>query len=302
MLMSRTKTSPRRQFLLWTLAIVLLALAAGAVALDRWQRDKIFSIELGEQRWWREPPADTEIFDLAMPGGETVRAWYLGQPRADAPAVLYLHGARWNLHGTVFRMERWHELGYAILAIDYRGFGASSPRLPSQSSATKDAAVALEELARRQPDPSLRFVYGHSLGGAVAAQVATVSDTPSIAGLILESTFTNIRDMIGTTRYGEVPGLGLLVTQPFDSAAALAQLPVPLLVLHGTADRVVPVGMSDALLAAAGGTGGLRRLVQFDGASHSGASRSPGYAEAVQQFVRDARAAYAGKPAPASRG
>ena len=292
----------RRRCFAGLLALLLLSTLAGLVWIDRWQREKIFSIELGEQRWWREAPPGTEVFDIALPGGESLRAWYIGQPRADAPAVLYLHGARWNLHGTVFRMERWHELGYSILAIDYRGFGASSPRLPSQASATADAQAALAELARRQPDPSLRFVYGHSLGGAVAAQLATQQDAPPFAGLILESTFTNVRDMIGTTRWGEIPGLGLLVTQPFDSTAALARLHVPLLVLHGTADRVVPVDMSDALVNAAGGAGGLRRLAQFEGASHSGASRSAGYAEAVQQFVRDARAAYAGKPASRARG
>ncbi len=293
---------PRHRILLWLLVLTLMAAGTGLVVLDRWQRDKIFSVELGEQRWWREPPAGTEIFDLPVAGGGTVRAWYMGQPRKDAPAVLYLHGARWNLHGTVFRMERWHELGYAILAIDYRGFGQSSALLPSQASATADAQSALDELARRQPDPSLRFVYGHSLGGAVAAQLAARDDTPAYAGLILESTFTNIRDMIGTTDYGNIPGLGLLITQPFDSSAALAKLSVPLLLLHGTADRVVPARMSDALYAAAEPAGAMRRLVQFDGASHSGASRSPGYAEAVQQFVRDARAAYAGRQAPASRG
>lgn len=295
-------TPRRRRCLVWTLAFVLLSAAVGLVWIDRWQRQQIFSVELGEQRWWREAPPGTEIFDLALPSGESVRAWYLGQPRPDAPAVLYLHGARWNLHGAVFRMERWHELGYAILAIDYRGFGASSPRLPSQTSATADAEAGLAELARRQPDPSLRFVYGHSLGGAVAAQLAIQDDVPPFAGLILESTFTSIRDMISTTRWRDVPGLPLLVTQPFDSTAALARLSMPLLVLHGTGDRVVPVAMSDALVAAAGGVGERRRLAQFDGASHSGASRSPGYAEAVRQFVRDARASYAAKPADKARG
>src|SRR5690606_28675895 len=128
---------------------------------------------MGESRWWREAPHNAEIFDIPLANGEKVRAWYVPQPQPDAPAVLYLHGTRWNLNDSTFRIERWVDMGYAVLAIDYRGFGESSPRLPSQSSTTMDARAALQELARRQPLPQLRFVYGHSLGGAVAVALAS---------------------------------------------------------------------------------------------------------------------------------
>lgn len=279
----------------WRILIVILLLfmAAGYVALDRWQRQTIFSVELGEHRWWRDPPAGTEVFDLVLPQGDKVRAWYIQHPDPDAPTVLYLHGSRWNLNGSVFRMERWVRMGHSLLAIDYRGFGDSTPRLPSQASVLADARAALQELARRQPDPARRFIYGHSLGGAVATQLAAQTDMPPVAGLILESTFTNIRDMIGTTEWSGVPGLGLLVTQPFDSVEALARVRLPVLLLHGTGDRVVPHTMSDTLLAAAFQTPeGLRRLVKLEGASHSGASRSsPVYDDAIRAFVRDAATA-----------
>jgi alpha-beta hydrolase superfamily lysophospholipase len=290
----------------WRILIVVLTLlmAAGYVVLDRWQRQTIFSVELGEHRWWRDPPAGTEIFDLMLPQGDTVRAWYMQHPDPEAPTVLYLHGSRWNLNGSVFRMERWMRMGHSLLAIDYRGFGDSSGRLPSQASVLADARAALLELARRQPDPARRFIYGHSLGGAVATQLAAQTDVPPVAGLILESTFTNIRDMIATTQWSGIPGLGLLVTQPFDSVEALSRARLPVLLLHGTGDRVVPHAMSDLLLAAAvQAPEGLRRLVKLEGASHSGASRSsPAYDDAIRAFVRDAmRASRKPSEPPSSR-
>src|SRR5690606_38613829 len=143
---------------------------------------RIFSPE-ESQRWWREAPEGTEIFDMELPKGDVVRTWYWAQPKPDAPTVLYLHGARWNLHGSVFRMERWMDMGFSVLAIDYRGFGESTQLLPSEDSARQDALAALEELVRRQPDPKRRFLYGHSLGGAIAIDVAARAGDVDVAGL-----------------------------------------------------------------------------------------------------------------------
>lgn len=268
--------------------LLLLALAGGYVVLDRWQRATIFAVESRESSWRREAPQGTEVFDLTLRNGDTVRTWYLAQPNPDAPTILYLHGARWNLNDSVFRIERWFNMGYAVLAIDYRGFGGSTALLPSQSSAIEDAGAALQELARRQPLPSRRFVYGHSLGGAIAVALAATPGQPDFAGLILESTFTSIRDMIAGSRWENIPGLSLVLTQPFDSLSAIKQVSKPILFLHGTNDRVVPHTMSDALLASSGAPGLQRYLVKIDGASHSGASSSGVYRDAVRDFTRRA--------------
>ncbi len=203
--------------------------------------------------------------------GEAIRAWYWQSPLPQAPTVLYLHGARWNLNGSVFRMEAWTRLGYSVLAIDYRGFGASTPRLPSERSALQDAQAALNELARRQPDPARRFVYGHSLGGAIAIDLVSQPRQTKIAGLIVESSFTSIAAMMAQYKWGKLPGASWLLTQHFDSVDKLARLSTPLLLLHGTADRVVPDSMSDELYAAASQVPQeLRRLVKIEGGSHSG--------------------------------
>ncbi|WP_459616917.1 alpha/beta hydrolase [Bordetella sp. 2513F-2] len=266
----------------------------GCTQLDAWQRQAIFSPEAEQQRWWREPPDGTQAFDLDLANGDKVHAWYWQAPEPDAPAVLYLHGARWNLNGSAFRMAGWTRMGYSVLAIDYRGFGESTPLLPSEDTVFEDAAAALRELARRQPDPARRFVYGHSLGGAIAIDLASRPEQPPFSGLIVESSFTSVAAMLGTLRWGKLPGASLLVTQPFASIEKLATLSTPMLFLHGTADRVVPHTMSDELFAAALKVPpDLKRLVKIEGASHSGAIRSGEvYESAVRSFIRDASRAY----------
>jgi len=278
------------------LALALLAgvCAFGWIKLDAWQRQAIFASATGDRPWFREPPAGTEVFDLEVAPGQKVHAWYWKSPDPQAATVLYLHGARWNLNGSAFRMTRWTEMGYSVLAIDYRGFGESTPLLPSESTAGADAAAGLRELARRQPDPARRIIYGHSLGGAIAIDLAARKDAPPYAGLIVESSFTSIGAMVGTLKWGWIPGAGLLVTQPFDSLDKVAELRKPVLFMHGTADSVIPHTMSDQLYAAARNVAPpLKRLVKIEGASHSGAVRSgAAYDDAVQSFIRAARAAY----------
>jgi len=275
-------------------ALLILASVVGCNQLDAWQRHAIFAPETERQRWWRDPQPNTEVFDLTLKNGDKVHAWYWQSPNKNAPTVLYLHGARWNLNGSAFRIEGWTRMGYSVLAIDYRGFGQSTELLPSQETATEDASVALHELARRQPDPAKRFVYGHSLGGAIAIDLASQPSLPDFAGLIVESSFTSIAAMLGTLRWGKLPGATLLVTQPFASVESLTTLDTPVLFLHGTEDRVVPHTMSDELFAAALMVPeSLKRLVKIDGASHSGAFRSGKvYETAVRTFMKDAGAAY----------
>jgi len=264
--------------------LFLLAVGVGGCAsLDEWQRKAIFSPVKGEQRWHREPLAGTEEFDLAL-GGHRIRAWYTPAARTDAPTVLYLHGARWNLNGSVFRIERWVEMGYNVLAIDYRGFGQSTEIVPSEESVYEDARVAFEELGRRQPDPARRLLYGHSLGGAVALDLATREGMGErIAAVVVESTFTSMPALVKGLRWGWVPGLDFAITQRFDSLSKIARVDKPLLIIHGTADRLVPESMAEELHAAAGSR--VKRLVKLEGASHSGASRHPDYARAVRDFL-----------------
>jgi hypothetical protein len=278
-------------------AALALAGAVGCVSLDEWQRQALFSPAKDNPRWSSEPLPGTEQYDVKLANGHTLQFWYIPQPdAARAPTVLYLHGARWNLNGSVFRMSRWVDLGFNVLAVDYRGFGKSTELLPSEDTACEDARAALAELKRREPDGARRFIYGHSLGGALAVDLAAgplKEPGNEIGGIVIEATFTSIPAVVRETKWGWVPGISLAVTQTFDSAAKIGRVNAPLLIIHGTADNIVPHTMADQLYAAASSR--YKQLVKIDGATHSGASRVGGatYRDAVLGFVRRASSATA---------
>jgi alpha-beta hydrolase superfamily lysophospholipase len=268
--------------------VILLVAVAGCATLDTWQRKAIFQHERAatDARYVGvAPPDGTEAFDLVLANGDTVHAWYR-EATPDAPTVLFLHGARRNLNGSQYRIERLAGLGLNVLAIDYRGFGRSTSLLPSEETALEDARLALDELVRRQPDPRRRFVYGYSLGGALA--IALAAERDGLAGVVVESSFTSIADLVRSTRWGWLPFVDVAVTQEFDSRSRIARVNEPLLLLHGTADGVIPHTMSDELLAAATSVHPrYKRVVKFEGASHRGAPfvDRAGFDLAVREFV-----------------
>lgn len=293
--------------LVWCLAIVIVTAvaASGCASIDRWQREAIFQTASAARVDGREAPAGAEQYDLPLPGGgltgaDTLRLWYLPAPNPAAATVLYLHGARRNLYDNARRIQRLNDLGFSVLALDYRGFGRSTRILPSEQTALEDATLALAELERRQPVASRRLIYGYSLGGAVAIALAQQHD--AVAGVVVEATFTSIAEVVQSRRW--VPFVGLVVTQRFDSLARIAQVNEPLLFVHGTSDRVVPHTMSDRLFDAAGAVPpDLKRVVKVEGAPHWGTMVID--AEAVGRALREfvelaARVAPIGSTAPAA--
>ena len=196
-----------------------------------------------------------------MGDGQKLHAWWLKGDRPDAPAVLYLHGARWNLTGSVTRIDRWRQLGFAVLAVDYRGFGQSSDVAPTEAYAYEDAEAAWQHLTKLAAGRR-HFVVGHSLGGAIAAELARRH--PEAAGLVLEATFTSVADMVGESSWGFLP-IGLILTQKFDTLAKLSEVKVPVLVAHGTRDSIVPFAMGERLYGAAPAP---KRFIKVEGAGH----------------------------------
>lgn len=282
-------------------AAVAVVSAAGCAYLDTKQRELIFRA----QRDIHATPASyglpfEEVW-LSVAGDadgarERVHGWWIPGPDAAASTLLYLHGARRNLSDNLFRIQRLHRMGFAVLAIDYRGFGRSDGELPSEAQAYDDAVAAWQHLRRLEPDAGRRFVYGHSLGGAVAIELATRND--DVAGLIVESTFTSMADMAEQMGYG---GLGLVLTQRFDSLAKVATVKAPVLFVHGTSDRFVPPQMSERLYAAAREP---KRLLLVESGNHSNVSAVAfdKYQAAVRDFLALVRDGPARTRASAGRG
>jgi alpha-beta hydrolase superfamily lysophospholipase len=232
--------------LIATLA-ALLALA-GCATLDERQRQWIF--QPSDRTWWgglaaAEGMADVWIDYTSTHTGEPVRlhGLWIAQDRPDAPVLLYLHGARYDVRGSAHRMRRLHALGFSVLGVDYRGFGRSSDVLPSEQYAYEDARAAWDWLAAQQPSAA-RYVFGHSLGAAIAVHLATEVD--DARGLIVEGGFTSIPDVFSSFKWGWLP-VGPLITQRFDAAERIARLRVPLLVVHGSRDTLIPAELGRRL-------------------------------------------------------
>ena len=242
---------------------VLLAFAAGCAHLELNERQLLFRPSHDVAGWFGGLPQGTQ--DVFIPVGpaskpERMHAWWWPGDDKAAPAILYLHGARWNLTGQMRRIEQLHRFGFAVFAIDYRGFGRSDGDMPSEASVYEDAQAAWLWLSRQQPDASRRFIYGHSLGGAVAIDLAAkLSAHGEVAGgLIAESTFTTLADIAAAVTSDWLP-THLILAQKFDSVDKIARVRMPVFIAHGASDRMVPARFSQALYDAAPQLAGVHR-------------------------------------------
>ena len=250
--------------------------AAGCAQLAEKERELTFRVVPGEATWFSGIPAGMTELDLPVTvrgRSERVHAWWWKSQAANAPAVLYLHGSRWNLTGQLYRIEELHDFGFSVLAIDYRGFGRSEGGMPSEEKVYEDAQAGFAKLAELEPDAAHRYIYGHSLGGAVAidlaARLSARQGPPPAAGLITESTFTSLPDIARALSYEWLP-VQWIMSQKFDSLSKIATVRMPVLVVHGDADRYVPPRFSRALYEAAKGP---KRLLLVDGGTHNNSMR-----------------------------
>lgn len=272
---SRADRAPTRRLNLKsrsTLIALMLAIAAPLGLSFGWstlnERERQWIFQPGDRAWGDSAQAARGMRDVwiefdSKATGQPARLHALWSESADpaAPVLLYLHGSRWNVSGSAPRIRRMRQLGFSVLAIDYRGFGKSTPGLPSEATVYEDARAAWDWLARQYPDRA-RYLFGHSLGGAVAIDLASRVDDES--GTIVEGTFTSIADVARTFRWGWLP-VGPLITQRFESIDKVGKLGAPLLVVHGDADRLIVPELGRRLYEAAAGP---KAFVLVEGGSH----------------------------------
>lgn len=268
-------------------AAVFLLVAAGCGQLAEKERELTFRVVPGTASWFQGLPPGIEEGDLTVESDgkpQHIHTWWWPAAAQHAPAVLYLHGSRWNLTGQTRRIEQLHDFGFSVLAIDYRGFGKSDGDLPSEQTVYEDSRAAWERLVQLQPDASLRFIYGHSLGGAVAVDLAAylcAGSERTVAvparGVIVESSFTTLPDAARALSYPWLP-VQLLMTQKFDSLHKISELRMPVLIVHGADDHFVPARLSEELYEAAPQP---KKLLLVGGATHNN-SMTIGSAEYLQ--------------------
>ncbi|WP_439588075.1 alpha/beta hydrolase [Hydrogenophaga sp.] len=250
--------------------LAAFALLAGCATLDEKQRVWIF--QPSDRSWAGGEAAAQDMEDVwidfqSPKTGKPVKLHGLWAAhddfsrREDAPILLYLHGARFNVIGSAFRARRMEDLGFSVLAIDYRGFGKSTNELPSEATAYEDARAAWDWLGQKYPGRP-RYIFGHSLGGAIAIELAAQVDDE--AGTVVEGTFTSIPDVVSTFKWGWLP-VSLLITQRFEAVKRVPDIGSPLLVVHGGGDRLIQPELGRRLYEAATGR---KSFVLVEGGSH----------------------------------
>ncbi len=223
------------------------------------------------------------FIDVPDAGGGKLHAWWAPAERPEARAVILFHGNAETVAGQAKQTQRFHDLGLSALVVEYRGYGRSSGGFPSEASVYADAEAGWNYLVQQRGlAPGNIFIFGHSLGGAVAMDLA--SRHPGAAGVILESTLTSVKDVGGRLPVFRVLPLGLLVTQRFDSLGKARRLKVPALVIHGDADPVIPYAVGRDLYSA---IASRKRFVSIPGGDHDhiGEIGGAAYLEALRQFV-----------------
>jgi len=179
--------------------------------------------------------------------GIKLHGWFMPQPRARF-TLLHLHGNAGNISDRIEQYRRWHDMGLAVFAFDYRGYGMSQG-VPDEVGLQEDARTAWVFLTETLHIPAQRIIIaGRSLGGSVAAHLASEVNP---AGLVLEASFTSIPDM-SADQYPWLP-LRWFIKNRFDTELALAKLKAPLLLISAREDEIIPGWMAERLFAAAPG-------------------------------------------------
>lgn len=215
---------------------------------------------------------------------DRIHGWWIPAQGEPTGTLLYLHGNGLNIGANAGQANRFHQMGLSVLLIDYRGYGRSGGAFPSEQAMYADAHVAWDYLVRdRQIPPEQILIYGHSLGGAIAIELA--SHQPDAAGLIVQSSFTAMQTVVLQHKpYLRIFPLELLLTQRFNSIGKLSKLAMPTLFIHGTADSTIPVWMSQQLYAKAPNP---KTLWIVPDAEHNNVAETAGteYFQVVQRFI-----------------
>lgn len=213
---------------------------------------------------------------LKVSDGIVLKGWQFTPETADAPVFVYFHGNAGTLMRRAERFRLMTEGGAGLIAFHYRGYGGSGGE-PGEAALLDDARQIVAEARRRFPGRKL-VLFGESLGSGVATQLAVGTEA---AALILDSPFMSVLDRASAT-YPWLP-VRFLLNHPFRSDLAIGAVRMPVLILHGERDRVVPFGDGQRLFERANAP---KRFQRYPEAGHVEAFRF-GAMENIRRFLQE---------------
>lgn len=259
---------------------IVVAIAALAL-LVRWLEPRMAFFPFpGEDETPQHAGIPFEALTIRTSDGERLRAWLMTPPAPQAARarIVYFHGNGGNLSNWSPILTSIVRRGYAVLAIDYRGYGLSTGR-PTERGLYRDVEAAV---ALTWPDAlkTLPVIYwGRSLGSAMAAYGATVRKPD---GVIIEAGFPGARAAVRSSPILAV--LSLLASYRFPAGEYLNQANVPVLMLHGDRDRVIPFALGRELFEQVTAP---KEFVTIAGGDHNDAAAPDpkAYWTAVDRFI-----------------
>jgi uncharacterized protein len=209
--------------------------------------------------------------------GKELHGWFFPGDK-EHPVILHFHGNAGNISHRLDLIKRLLQRKVQVFIIDYRGFGKSQGR-PSEKGLYLDGLAAYDYLVKKESiEPENIVLHGHSIGAAVAVEVALKR---SVKSVILESAFTSTRDMARTMPLFFI--FSPLLPANYNNLEKVTRLSVPSLIIHGDRDEIVPFSMGEKLLASATEP---KHFLRLDGAGHNDTYVVGGkrYLDAVERF------------------
>ena len=207
----------------------------------------------------------------------------------DSPWMLWCHGNAGTMINRLENITELHRRNISVFIFDYRGYGQSSGT-PSEAGLYRDALAAYDVLTQQHRVlPQHVVLFGRSLGAAVATELATKRKA---AGLILETPFSSVTQLFKVTHTSLV--LRPLIRARYDVIQRLPQVTIPILVIHGDHDEVIPLALGQQVFEAASPPKGFYLI---RGAGHNDTYLVGGepYFQRLLSFIREVTAHDAAK-------
>ena len=228
-------------------------------------------------------PARAENVWFNSADGTRLNGWFFpSQLKPELATLIFFHGNGGNIANVGWMAERFASHGFNVLIFDYRGYGASDGVAANESDLYADGDAAVAFVMNKKGVRSEQIVlYGHSLGTAIVADVAS---RRTFGAVVLESGFSSASS-VATSALPWLPRfLHFLGKNRFESARKLSSIKAPILIAHGDPDGTIPTSEAQLLYAAANEP---KKLLLVPGAGHVVfGSAGEQYLDQVEQFMR----------------